>query len=147
MLHRNALRHGDVIRSAPTKPQVTDPEPTMPIAKTTERPMLKSFDDVQKMNQANLDNAMKVWGDFAKGWQTIAAEMSDYAKRSFEDGTQTFEKLLAAKSPEQAFEIQSGYAKRQAEDYFREMSKLGALYSDLAKDAVKPFEVAMKKAR
>jgi hypothetical protein len=109
--------------------------------------MLKSFDDVQKLNQANMDSAMKMFGEWSKGWQTIAAEMGDYAKRSFEDGTQTFEKLIAAKSPEQAFEIQSGYAKRAAEDYFREMSKLGALYSDLAKEAVKPFEVAMKKAR
>jgi hypothetical protein len=108
--------------------------------------MLKSFDDVQKMNQANMDSAMKVWGEWAKGWQTIAAEASDYAKRSFEDGTQTFEKLIAAKSPEQIFEIQSAYMKRSAEDYFREVSKFGALYSDLAKEAVKPFEVAMKKA-
>jgi hypothetical protein len=109
--------------------------------------MLKSFDDVQKLNQANMDSAMKIFGEYAKGWQTIAAEASDYAKRSFEDGTQTFEKLISAKSPEQVFEIQSAYLKRSAEDYFREMSKFGALYSDLAKEAVKPFEVAMKKVR
>jgi hypothetical protein len=102
--------------------------------------MIKSFEDVQKLNQGNLDNAMKVWGDFGKSWQAIAAQWTDYSKRSFEDGTQTFEKLLTAKSAEQAFEIQSGYAKRAYEDYVREMTKIGSLYQDMAKEAVKPME-------
>jgi hypothetical protein len=137
MLHRNALAapRGSEARRAPHSETQRDPA------------MLKSFDDVQKLNQANMDSAMKIFGEYAKGWQTIAAEASDYAKRSFEDGTQTFEKLVSAKSPEQVFEIQSSYMKRATEDYFREMSKFGALYSDLAKEAVKPFEVAMKKVR
>ena len=53
---------------------------------------MKSLDDAQKMNQANMDQAMKSMGEFGKTLQTVTSEMSDYAKRSFEDGTQTFEK-------------------------------------------------------
>jgi hypothetical protein len=102
--------------------------------------MIKSLEDMQKMNQVNLDGAMKVWGDFGKSWQALAAEWTDYTKRSFEDGTQTFEKLVSAKSVEQALEIQTGYAKRAYEDYVREMTKIGALYQDIAKEAVKPME-------
>jgi hypothetical protein len=103
---------------------------------------MKSFEDVQKLNQANLDNAMKIWGEFGKGWQSIAAEVSDYTKRSFEDGTQTFEKLLSAKTMDQALEIQQSYAKRAYDEYMQQLSKMGALYGDLAKEAYKPFEKA-----
>ena len=53
-----------------------------------------------------------MFGEWSKGWQAIAVEMTDYTKRSFEEGTATFEKLLSAKSMEQAMEIQSGYARR-----------------------------------
>ena len=71
-----------------------------------------SLEDFQKLGQSNMDAAMKVFGEWNKGWQAIAAEMTDYTKRSFEEGTATFEKLLSAKSVEQAVEIQTGYAKR-----------------------------------
>ena len=53
-----------------------------------------NFDDFQKFGQHNMDAAMKVFGEWNKGWQAIAAEMTDYTKRSFEESTATFEKLL-----------------------------------------------------
>lgn len=102
--------------------------------------MIKSLEDVQKLNQTNMEQSMKVWGDFGKSFQSLAAGWTDYAKRSFEDGSQTFERLLAVKSAEQAFEIQSGYAKRSYESYVHEVTKMGSLYQDLAKEAVKPME-------
>jgi hypothetical protein len=45
-----------------------------------------------------------------KGLQAIAAEVTDYSKKSFEDGTRAFEQLLRAKSFEQVIEIQSQFA-------------------------------------
>ncbi len=106
--------------------------------------MIKNFDDLQKMNQSGMDTAMKMFGDWGKNWQAIAAEMNDYTKRSFEDGTQTFEKLLGCKSMEQAMEIQQGYAKRAYDEYMHQMSKIGALYADLAKEAYRPLERVMQ---
>lgn len=109
--------------------------------------MIKNFDDVQKLGQANVETAMNLFGEWTKGWQSVAAEMTDYTKRSFEDGTQTFEKLVGAKSIEQAFEIQSAYAKRAYEEYVQQMTKIGGLYTGLAKDAYRPVERAMKNGR
>lgn len=106
--------------------------------------MINNFQDFQKLGQTNVDTAVKLLGDWNKGWQAIAAEFSDYSKRAFEDGTATFEKLLAAKSLEQAFEIQSSFAKRAYDDYVQQLSKIGAMYSDLAKDAYKPVEKAFQ---
>jgi hypothetical protein len=106
--------------------------------------MVKPFEDMQRFNQAGIDVAMKMMGDWGKNWQAIAAEMTDYTKRSFEDGTHTFEKLMSAKSMEQAFEIQSTYAKRAYDDYIHQMTKLGSMYTDLAKEAYRPVERAMQ---
>lgn len=109
--------------------------------------MISNFQDFQKFGQVNVDTAMKAMGDWNKGWQAIAAEMSDYSKRAFEDGTATFEKLLSAKSLEQAFEIQSGFAKRAYDDYVQQLTKIGSMYSSLAKDAYKPVEKAFQNGR
>ena len=99
------------------------------------------------MSHASVDAAVKVFGEWNKGWQAIAAEMTDYTKRSFEEGTATMEKLLSAKSFEQAVEIQTGYAKRAYDEYMHQMSKIGGLYADLAKEAYKPVEKALQSVR
>jgi hypothetical protein len=109
--------------------------------------MIKNFEDIQKLSQGNLDTAMKLFGEWNKNWQAIASEMSDYTKRSFEEGTQTFEKLVSAKSLEQALEIQTGFAKRAYDGYMHQMSKIGGMYAELAKEAYKPLEKALHAAR
>jgi hypothetical protein len=109
--------------------------------------MIKNFEDFQKLGQQNVDTAMKMFGEWSKGWQAITSEMTDYTKRSFEEGTATVEKLLAAKSFEQAVEIQTGYAKRAYDDYMHQLSKIGGLYAELAKEAYKPVEKALQTAR
>jgi hypothetical protein len=109
--------------------------------------MIKNFDDIQKMSQTNMDTVMKAFGEWNKGWQAIAAEMTDYTKKSFEEGTATFEKLASAKSVEQAVEIQTGYAKRAYDGYMHQMSKIGGMYAELAKEAYKPVEKALQNGR
>ena len=109
--------------------------------------MIKNFDELQKLGQTNVDAAVKAFGEWNKGLQAIAAEMTDYTKRSFEESTATFEKLLTAKSLEQAVEIQTGYAKRAYDEYMHQMSKIGGLYAELAKEAYKPVERVLHSAR
>jgi hypothetical protein len=109
--------------------------------------MIKNFEDIQKLSQSNMDVAMKAFGEWNKGWQAIAAEMTDYTKKSFEEGTATFEKLASAKSVEQAIEIQTGYAKRAYDGYMHQMSKIGGMYAELAKEAYKPVEKALQNGR
>jgi len=94
-----------------------------------------------------MDTALKAFGEWNKGWQAIASEMGNYTKRSFEDGSATFERLLGAKSLEQAIEIQSTYAKRCYDDYMQQMSKISAMYADIAREAAKPMERFMQGQR
>ncbi len=102
--------------------------------------MLTNFDDFQKLGKDNMDTCMKQFGTVSKGWQAIATEFADYSKKSFEDGSATLEKLLGAKSVEKAIEIQSAYAKSAYETFVAEATKMGELYTDLAKESYKPFE-------
>jgi hypothetical protein len=102
--------------------------------------MLKNFEDFQKLGKDNLDTCMKQFGTVSKGWQAIATEVADYSKKSFEHGSATLESLLGAKSLEKAIEIQSDYVKTAYEGFVAQSSKLGELYTDLAKETYKPLE-------
>ncbi|MFA5950711.1 MAG: phasin family protein [Hyphomicrobium sp.] len=108
---------------------------------------MNNIQDMQKLSQANVESAVKLFGDWNKSWQAIAAEMTDYSKRAFEDGTSTLEKLMSAKSLEQAVEIQTSFAKRAYDDYMHQVTKIGGMYTNLAKDAYKPVEKAMQAGR
>lgn len=102
--------------------------------------MLKNIDEMQKFSKDNMDAAMKSAGATSKSVQAIATEVTTYSKKSFEDGTAAFEKLLGAKTLEKAIEVQSEYAKSAYEGFVAEATKLGELYADLAREAYKPFE-------
>jgi hypothetical protein len=102
--------------------------------------MLKNFEDLQKFGKENADVYMKQFGTVSKGWQAIASEFADYSKKSFEEGSAALEKLLGAKSLETAIEIQSTYAKSAYEGFVSQATKMGELYTDLAKESYKPFE-------
>ncbi len=108
--------------------------------------MINGFEDFQKFGKDNMDQAMKSFGSFSKGMQSLAVEMADYSKKSFEDGAATMEKLMAAKSLDKAMEIQTDYVKSAYEGFVAQATKVGEFYADLAKDAYKPFEGMVAKA-
>jgi hypothetical protein len=74
-----------------------------------------------------------------KATQAIAAEIADYTRRSFEHGTKTMEKLVGAKSPDKAFEVQTEYARAACEGYVSYATRLGQLCADLGKEAFKSY--------
>ena len=107
--------------------------------------MLKNFEDIQKLGKENIDTCVKQFSTVSKGWQTIATEVADYSKKSFEDGSAALDKLLGAKTLEKAIEVQSDYAKSAYEGFVAQATKMGELYTDLAKESYKPLEGMMAK--
>ena len=107
--------------------------------------MIKGFEEFQKVGKDGFDAYVRSFGEMNKGFQAIAAEVTDYSKKAFEDSTRVFEQLVGAKSFEQAVEIQSQYAKKAYDGYMAEMSKIGEMYAGMAKDAYKPMEAAINK--
>jgi len=89
--------------------------------------------------------ASRSFGEANKGLQALAAEITDYSKKTFDDAIGTWEQLIGVRSLEQAIQIQSQYAKRVYENHMAELSKLGEMYVGLVRDASKPAEQASKR--
>jgi hypothetical protein len=131
-VHYIAVRHG----------------PDWPVRRTRAGPragrkgsaMLKNFEEFQKLGKDNVDVAVKQFGVVSKNFQAIATEVADYSKKSFEDGSAALEKLFGAKTLDKAIQIQSDYVKTAYEGFVAEATKLGALYTEIAKESCKPFE-------
>jgi hypothetical protein len=123
----------------------------------------KMAEEANRMGQAAQDQAQRVGREFQnaaglgfeaagrsisevnKGFQAIAAEMTEYSRKAFEDATRTWEQLIGVRSLEQAIKIQSDYAKRVYENHMAELSKLGDMTVGMVRDASKPVEETSKK--
>ena len=90
----------------------------------------------QNVGKEGFDAIVRAYGEANKGFQAIAAEVTDYSKTAFEDATRAFQQLVSAKSAEQAFEIQSQYAKKAYDAYIAQVSKLGEMWVDLARESL-----------
>lgn len=109
--------------------------------------MMKTFEDANKYGKELMDNNLKSFAVVTKGFQTIASEAADYSRTSFEKSTATFEKLVGAKTLENAVEIQADYLKSSYEAFVAQSTKISDLVADIAKDAYKPFEDAVAKVK
>jgi hypothetical protein len=110
------------------------------------RPMIKNFDDVQKIGKDSMDASMKSFGVVSKSFQAIAVETADYAKKAFEEGTAAGEKLAAAKSFDKVMEVQADYLKSAYEGFVAQSTKVSQLYVELAHEFYKPLESQFAKA-
>jgi hypothetical protein len=103
------------------------------------------FEEFQSFGKEHYDAAVASAGTFSKGFQAIATAVSDYSKKSFEDGSAFVEKLAGVKSLDKVIEVQTDFAKTAYEAFVAETTKIGELYADLAKETYKPFESYMAK--
>lgn len=102
--------------------------------------MFQAYEDIQKLGKSNLDAAVKSATALTRGLQTIAAETADYSKKAIEHSTSHVEKLTSAQTPERFVELQSDYAKGAYEALVAQATKVGELYTNLAREAFRPME-------
>jgi hypothetical protein len=105
----------------------------------------KIGEQFQNVGKEGFEAFVRSYGEANKGFQAIAAEVTNYSKTAFEDASRAFRQLVSAKSAEQAFEIQSQYAKKSYEAYVAQASKIGEMWVDLARATYKPVERAVAK--
>jgi hypothetical protein len=103
------------------------------------------LDDFQQYGKEQFDAAFASAGTLSKGLQAIATAVSDYSRKSFENGSAYVEKLASVKSLDKAIEVQTDYAKSSYDALVAESTKIGEIYADLAKEAYKPFESYISK--
>ena len=103
--------------------------------------------EAQEGVQSGFEAADKSFSEVNKGFQALAAEMTDYSKKTFDDAIRTWEQLIGVKSLEQAMQIQSDYAKRTYENHMAELSKLGRMYMGMVSDSSRPVQETERKFR
>ena len=109
--------------------------------------MAYNFEAFQKFGKEQIEATTAAAGEFAQNLQAIAAEASDYSKKSLESGSAYIEKLAGVKKLEEAITLQQDYAKEAYDAFVARATKFGELYTKLAKDAFKPVEGAIVKAQ
>lgn len=109
--------------------------------------MTNAFEDIQKTAKDNMDAAAKAFGAYSKNAQALTTEAADYAKKSFEANAAHLEKLFGVKTLDKAIELNTEFAKSAYEGFVAQGSKMSNLYSDYAKEAMKPVEAAFAKAK
>src|ERR1700750_2790051 len=72
--------------------------------------------------------------------QEIATASGGIPQNTFEDTQPYFEKLSGVKSIDKVLEVQTEFAKSAYETFVAESQKIAGLYTDLAKQTVKPLE-------
>jgi hypothetical protein len=102
-------------------------------------------EEYQRLSKNGFDAAVRSFAEVNKGFRALTAELTDYSNKVFEDGCRTWEQLVGAKSLDRAFEIHSRCAKKAYDEHIAEMSKLGEMYVNLARNAYKPVEQAVTK--
>jgi len=107
--------------------------------------MPNNVDEMQQLGKDNMDAATESFGVASKAFQAIATEVANYSNRSLQGHMAAMEKLTAAKSPEQAMQVQTEYVKSAYEDFVAQGTKITELYSDLCKNCYKPFADAINK--
>jgi phasin family protein len=105
-----------------------------------------NFDEASQKSKEAMDTMMKNYSAVTKGFQAIATEAADFSKKSFEESVAHVEKLASVKSVEAAVELQTSFVKSYFEKFVAEATKMGEMYSSVAKTAYAPYEGAMTKA-
>jgi hypothetical protein len=106
-------------------------------------PMTNTFDDAQNFGKQGFEAFIASATAMSKGYQAMAQEMADFAKKAVELNSATFEKATTARSFERVAEVQQTYAKEAYEAFVAQSTKLGEMYKTAATDAYKPFESSM----
>ena len=108
--------------------------------------MIQNFEAIQKQGQESIDLAVKNVSAFTKRLQDMARETADFSQKQFETSTAAAEKVMASKSIDKAFEAQADYAKRSYEAFVAQATRMNEMYTEMAKEAYKPFETMIAKS-
>jgi phasin family protein len=109
--------------------------------------MFTNVEDFQKFGKTQFEAMSVASATVSKGLQEIAAESSEYSKKSIAASSAVVEKLLGAKTVETAIQIQTDFVKSAYEGFVAQATKLNELYTKVAKEAFKPVETAMVKVQ
>ena len=101
---------------------------------------VKGYDQLVSFGKDNAEAVIKSATRAGKGLEAINSEVFAFSRNSVEEGVEVTKAVLAAKSIQEALEIQADYAKAAFETYLAECNKVRELAFSTAKDAAEPLQ-------
>jgi hypothetical protein len=102
---------------------------------------------VQEIGTGQLESKTSATSSFLDTFQAIAAEASDYSRRSLENRSSLVAKLLGATTFESAIQVQSEHAKTSYASFVAYLMRMAEFRASLAKTFFKPIETAITKVK
>lgn len=107
--------------------------------KTTVDRSIAAFDGFAVNSKLNLEAVADSVGAAAEAAQSLSAQAAAFTKKALEDHVTASKKLAAAKSVQEAFDIQTTYAKSAVEAYLSELTKWSDSMTSSFQRSVKPL--------
>ena len=107
----------------------------------------RMWPQAQEGFQTGLEASSRSFSEANKGVQSMAAELTDFSKRRWDDVFRTWEHLLRAPHLGDVVEAQTQYSQRAFDAYTSEWTKLGEMTVGMVRDASKPIENASRRSQ
>jgi phasin family protein len=101
---------------------------------------VKGYDQFLGYGKETVEAYVKSANEAGKGAETLHNEIYAYSKQSIEDSIAAAKTILASKSVQEAFELQTDFAKSAFEAYVGEVSKLNEILVASSKKAFEPIQ-------
>src|SRR5690242_14233763 len=101
---------------------------------------VKGYDQLLGYGKETVEAYVKSANAAGKGAETLHNEIYAYSKQSIEDSIKAAKAVLASKSPQEAFELQTDFAKSAFETYVGEVTKLNEIFVASTKQAFEPIQ-------
>ncbi len=100
---------------------------------------MNNYDDIITFNQNNFDAFVASSTAVAKGFEELTKEYVAYANESFEDAIEAGKQIVAAKTINEAIDLQTKIAKASWEKAIAEGQKISEISTGIFKTASAPF--------
>ncbi|RFB01448.1 phasin family protein [Parvularcula marina] len=101
--------------------------------------MTQGMSKIGSFGQENVEAMIECATTVAKGVEKIAAENVEYAKSQMDAGTDKFQALSKAKTPQEFFEAQSELFRTSMEQHIGQVNKVSDMWVAAARDAAQPL--------
>lgn len=100
---------------------------------------MNNYDDIVAFNQNNFDAFVASGTAFAKGFETLTKHYVSFASESFEEAVEASKRIAAAKTVNEAVDMQTKLAKSTWEKAVAESQKVTEISTGIFKEASAPI--------
>ena len=113
------------------------PSPAAPAAPTGDAELsLRSIEAVAGITRQSMETMLTVAHGAVQSFEDIMAELTTFSRDSFERATSAGRAMTAATSPNELLQMQTDYARQQAEAAMAEMTKLSHAMVKTARESL-----------